>query len=103
MEGRLSLDALLRETLGRGVHYYFQPPTGYKLQYPALVYSLDALQNRYSDNRVGKRHHVYSAILILDNPDNELVDLLDDFKYCHMSGKPYTVDNLYHYPFTIYY
>lgn len=103
MEGRLSLDDLFRKTFGDSVHYYFQPPTGTMLQYPALVYSLDTLQDRYSDNRVSKRHHVYAVVLVLRDPDNYLVDKLDELPYAHMSGKAYTVDNLYHYPFTIYY
>jgi len=103
MEGRLSLDEMLRETFGKRVHYYFQPPTGMMLQYPALVYSLDNLQDRYSDNRVWNRRHAYAMLLITDDPDNSLVDEIDDLPYCSMSGRPYVADNLYHYPFTIYY
>jgi len=103
MEGRLSLDELLRQTLGPNVHYYYQPPTGTEIHYPALVYKLDDMNRFHADNVVYKRHHVYFMLLILDDPDNDLVDRLDDLRYCHMSGKPYTSDNLYHYPFTIYY
>lgn len=103
MEGRLSLDALLRQMLGPGVHYYFQPPTGTMLSYPALIYRLEGIDHRHADNRVYNRDHVYALLLILSDPDNDLVDRLDDLPYCHMSGQPYTSDNLYHYPFTIYY
>ena len=102
MEGRLSLDELLKETLGDKVHVYFQPPTGYKINYPALIYKLDDLNDKYADDKVYKRRHVYYLLLILDEPDNDLVDRLDDLKHCTMS-RPYTADNLYHYPFTIYY
>ena len=103
MEGRLSLDELLKETLGDQVYYYFQPPTGQLLQYPALIYRLDDLNDHYSDNKVYKRYHVYALLLILDEPDNDLVDRLDELPLCRMSGRPYTNDNLYHYPFTINY
>ena len=103
MEGRLSLDALLRKTFGDKVHYYFQPPTGYLISYPALIYRLDDLADKYASNRVYNRRHAYAVLLILDEPDNALVDKMDDLEYCHMSGRPYVDDNLYHYPFTIYY
>ena len=103
MDGRQSLDELLRSTFGSSVHYYFQPPTGYQIMYPALIYRLDDLRDHYSDNCVWNRRHAYAILLILDEPDNELVDKLDSLPYCHMSGRPYTNDNLYHYPFTIYY
>jgi len=103
MEGRLSLDELLRATLGNRVHYYFQPPTGYQIEYPALIYRLDGFQDMHSNNRVYNRRHAYYLLLILDEPDNSLAETLDDLPYCHMSRTPYVNDNLYHYPFTIYY
>lgn len=103
MEGRLSLDELLRQTLGPNVHYYFQPPVNTEIKYPALIYKLDGLRDHHSDNRVYKRRHGYYLLLILDEPDNNLVDLLDELQYCHMAGPSYISDNLYHYPFTIYY
>ena len=103
MEKRLELDAMLRSALGSGVNYYFQPPTGYMLKYPALVYRLDGLWDLYSENKTYHRKHVYAILLILSDPDNNLVDKLDNLPYCKMSAPPYTVDNLYHYPFTIYY
>lgn len=103
MEGRQSLDELFRATFGDKVHYYFQPPTGYMLKYPALVYNLDGLLDRHADNKVYNRRHGYAVLLILDEPDTDLVDLMDELPYCRMSGRPYTSDNLYHYPFTIYY
>ena len=103
MEGRLSLDELLKATFGDSVNYYFQPPTGHLLKYPALIYRLDGLLDRYAEDKVYNRRHAYAVVLILDNPDNDLVDRLDELKYCRMAGRPYTSDNLYHYPFTIYY
>lgn len=103
MEGRLSLDELLRQTLGPNVHYYFQPPVNTEIEYPALIYKLDGLRDHYSDNRVYKRNHTYYMLLILDEPDNGYVDKLDELKRCRMSGTSYTSDNLYHYPFVIYY
>lgn len=103
MEKRLSLDNLFRATFGDKVNYYFQPPTGYMIKYPALIYKLDTLDDKYSDNRIYRRGHVYAVLLILDEPDNELVDMMDDLPYTRMSGRPYVNDNLYHYPFTINY
>lgn len=103
MEGRQDLDGLLKATFGNRVHYYFQPPTGYQISYPALIYRLDDLKDKYASNRVYNRKHAYAVLLITDEPDNEFVDKMDDLPYCHMSGHPYVNDNLYHYPFTIYY
>ena len=103
MEGRLSFDEMLRAWLKNDVNYYFQPPTGLLLKYPALVYKLDGLDHRHANNKVYTRKHIYHMTLILDNPDTYLVDLIDGMPYCRMSGSPYTSDNLYHYPFVIYY
>lgn len=103
MEGRLSFDEMLRERLGSNVNYYFQPPNNLMLKYPALVYKLDGLDHRHADDRIYTRKHIYYMLLILDNPDNDLVDLIDELPRCRMSGSSYTVDNLYHYPFTIFY
>ena len=103
MEGRLSFDEMLRERLGNKVNYYFQPPNNLLLKYPALVYKLDGIHHRHANDGVYTRKHVYHMVLITDNPDNDLADRIDDLPYCRMAGNSYTTDNLYHYPFTIYY
>ena len=103
MERRLTLDAFLKSVFGSRVNYYFQPPTGLMINYPALIYRLDGIQDAHADDRVYNRRHAYYILLILDDPDTDLVDMIDDLPYCRMAGRPYTVDNLYHYPFVIYY
>ena len=42
MEARLRIDALLRELLKNScgqVNLYYQPPAGYQLRYPCIVYT----------------------------------------------------------------
>lgn len=51
MEPRLKLDALLRNVLRqarKAENLYFQPPSGYRLKYPCIVYSESRIQNRHA-------------------------------------------------------
>ena len=55
MEARLKLDALLRKVLREATgkeNLYFQPPAGYKLKYPCIVYS----ESRIRNEQIGRAH-----------------------------------------------
>lgn len=101
MGTREDLDTMLCEILGSD-HVYYQPPESIKLVYPCIVYSSDAPFVHHASNHVYHRRKAYEIVYISRNPDEEAVDKIADLPYCSMS-KPYTAENLYHYPYTIYY
>jgi hypothetical protein len=101
MGTREDLDALLTETLGSESVYY-QPPENLQMIYPCIVYSQDKPYVRHANNKTYHRRKAYKLLYISYDSDEEVVDKLADLPYCSM-GEPYTTDNLYHYPYTIYF
>ena len=101
MGTREELHTLLCQTLGNN-RVYFQPPPTLQISYPCVVYSLTGHFNRRADNTNYHRRREYEVIFITRDPDSELIETFADLPYCSM-GRPYTSDNLHHYPYTIYY
>lgn len=101
MGTREELDVLLRRTLG-SQNVYFQPPESQMISYPCLIYSLNGHFDRRADNANYHRRREYELIFITRDPDSELIETIADLPYCSM-GRPYSADNLHHYPYTIYY
>ena len=80
---------------------YFQPPTGTKIVYPCIVYDLEKTNVRYADNGPYVFHDEYSIKYITrDSDDPSRISFL--FLPLCTSEKMYVNDNLYHYPYTIY-
>ena len=101
MGTREDLDALLCATLG-SEYVYFQPPETLQIHYPCIVYSLNGFYEPQADNITYHRRKMYDIIYITKNPDDEMIETLADLPLCSMK-KPYTAENLHHYPYTIYY
>ena len=51
MRTRLELQSFLEEILGSR-NVYFQPPTSFKMEYPAIVYARKNIINTFADNNV---------------------------------------------------
>lgn len=98
---RLELSALLRNTLGSD-NVYYQPPETVKMKYPAIVYSLDNIQNVHADDGVYLSHRRYSVTLIDKNPDSPIVERLSALPMCQFN-RHYTSDNLNHFVFTLFF
>lgn len=90
------------ETFKGDRNVYFQPPPSFRMNYPAIVYNLMRLQNVNADNIHYLKRTGYKMIYITENPEDPMVQALSDLQYCTLET-PYISDNLYHYPFTIYY
>lgn len=57
----------------------------------------------HANNMVYTNTRRYDGVVIDRDPDSNIPDdILRNFKMCDF-GKPYVVDNLYHFPFTLYY
>lgn len=100
MSNRLELQTRLEEILGSR-NCYFQPPASVKMQYPAIVYSLDSIEKMHANDDMYKALTAYSVTLIDKNPDTEFLVPLLKLKYCRFI-RFYTADNLNHWVFTLY-
>lgn len=83
-------------------HVYFNPPETLKMEYPCIVYKLASIENRHADNIKYKTDISYDLTYISKTSDMYTALAISMLRYCR-SGKPYVVDNLHHYPFTVYY
>ena len=82
---------------------YFNPPESVRMQYDAIRYSLGGKNLKRANNKIYNFVNKYEGVVITRNPDTPIPDkILLHFEMCSF-GRPYTADNLNHYPFTIYY
>lgn len=101
MSNRLKLHEILCEVLGSR-QVYFQPPESVKMQYPAIVYSRNRIDNDHANDGVYIQSPSYIVTVIDKNPDSELVEKVSRLPMCRFD-RHYTADNLNHDIFTIYY
>ena len=100
-KSRIDLDALLCEILG-SEYVYFQPPENVKLHYPCIIYSFSKFDTKKADNIDYLRGKRYDLTLIHRNPDNNVVEKLQNLEYCNLD-RTFVTENLYHYAFTLFY
>lgn len=106
MDRRLLFDdelrAILQEVLGY-VNLYFQPPDSVLMKYDAIRYSRKTFKVKWANNRSYNIRDEYEVIVISRDPDSELPRKIQEHFMCCRPGRQYMADNLYHFPFTIYY
>lgn len=100
MQARLELHELLCTALGSR-HVYYQPPESVKMEYPAIVYSRNSIENTFAENSVYKQDHQYQIIVIDKDPDSEIVAAISKLPMCQFV-RHYEANNLNHDVFTIY-
>lgn len=101
MGKRSELHRILVGALGTG-HVYYQPPESLKIEYPAIIYSRNNIDNRFADDTVYKQDNGYSVIVVDSDPDSKVVSRVSALPRCRFD-RHYTSDNLNHDVFTIYY
>ena len=102
MASRLELHEELCEVLGSR-NVYFMTPESVKMSYDAIRYTLSGKDVRRANNMSYKATNRYDGVVITRSSDTTIPDdLLSHFEMCSL-GRPYTADNLNHYPFTLYY
>lgn len=98
---RTELQKLLESKLG-SKNVYFQPPESVKLKYPCIIYSLNRLYNNFADDGVYLQSRGYMVTVLDKNPDSPIMDAVSQIPQCTFD-RFYTVDNINHWAFTIYY
>lgn len=107
MSRRMKLHDILCEILGcpnKGFdcRAYFQPPTSVKMKYPAIVYGLEDIDNKYANGKVYLSQRKYSVTVIDKDPDSLLVGKVAALPTCRFN-RHYEKDNLNHDIFTIFF
>ena len=106
MDRRLQLDdelrSILQEVLGY-VNIYFQPPDSVLMKYDCIRYARKTFGVIWANDRSYNIRDQYEITVISRDPDSELPRKIQEhFKFCR-PGRQFVADNLYHFPFTIYY
>ena len=102
MANRLDLQTMFEEILGSR-NVYYDPPESVKMQYDAIRYNLSGKDVKRANDRAYRTTNCYDGVIITKNPDSDIPDVfLGHFQMCSF-GRPYTADNLHHFPFTLYY
>ena len=101
MVRRLKLQEVLEKVLNNK-NVYFQPPPTIKLNYPAIIYELDGIDQLHANDEVYNIDKRYSVTLIDANPNSKFVQELAYLPKCRFN-RHFKSDNLNHYVFTLYY
>lgn len=106
MDRRLLLDEELREIhqeYEKNDYIYFEPPEGYKMKYNAIVYELMDPDVKRANNRSYLIRNKWQVNVITRNVESEEPRAIQEHFECCTPGRPFVRDNLYHFPFTIFY
>ena len=102
MASRLQLQTELETILGTR-NVYFQPPEGFKLQYPCIIYQLDAIRDNRANDKIYTKKKQYAITIIDRDPDSIIPDtILESFNYCSFD-RFFTSDQLNHFVLTLFY
>ena len=96
---RLELQRLL-EAITTNV--YFQPPTNVQLKYPCIVYKRDFADTKFADNEPYAHKRRYMVTVIDQDPDSEIPGKIAALPMS-LFNRFYTVDNLNHDVFSVYF
>ena len=91
---RLNLQSKLEELLGYK-HVYYNPPENLKMEYPAIRYSKNDIENTYASNIKYISRDVYDLVVIDKKPDNPVIKKLLELPYSEFD-RHYVADGLNH-------
>ena len=106
MDRRLNLDEEIRDLQLNNLgyqHTYFEPPEGTRMEYDAIVYKRQGIQVRKANNKTYGIRDEYLLTVISRDPETPMPEVIQEhFMHC-VPGRFFVSDNLYHFPFTIFY
>lgn len=99
---RKDFNTELVDFLGTG-NVYYNPPESVKISYPCIIYKPSRPSGVNANNKRYFNMKCYEVTMISRDPEWGLPDqMMEHFSFCDL-GVPFTTDNLWHWPFTIYY
>lgn len=101
MASRLELHEKLKKVFGLE-NVYYQPPSNFKMEYPAIRYQRIDVDMDHADNMAYRKMNCYQITVIDHFPDNPVIDKILSWPYSSYD-RPYVADNLNHDVLTLYY
>lgn len=101
MRTRLNLQSKLEDLLGSR-HVYYQPPENLKIEYPAIIYSVNDIFKANADDTNYYNMRQYQIIVVDKKPDNAVIDELLKLPLSSFD-RHYAYNNLNHDVITLYY
>lgn len=102
MARRIDLQNDLEELLG-SKEVYFQPPESICLKYPCIVYKRSRIHIRHADNFPYFHMPNYEIEVIYFDPDEDwMTKIFEKFRYVSFA-KSFTLNNLHHDVYNLYY
>lgn len=100
---RLELHATFVSIIGiaNQSHVYYNPPEGFKMAYPAIVYERTNIKIAHADNNPYVSNTGYLVTVITNSPDDPIVHAISELPKCSFV-RHFVSDNLVHDVFTIY-
>lgn len=99
MGQRETLQTLLEEITP---HVYFQPPEGFKMDYPCIVYSRNLGKTDYANNKP-YQHYVRYGVMVIDrDPDSVILSKVAMLPMCTFE-RHFTAGNLNHDLYNLYF
>jgi len=99
MGTRLELKTLLETLLGSN-KVYFQPPPGYMMSYPCIVYQRSNIRSKSADNAPYNLTKEYTVTVIDADPDSAIPDKVSKLPRA-IFDRHFVSDNLNHDVFNI--
>ena len=91
----------LLQEVGGTENVYFQPPTGYMMRYPAIVFTRTTPAKKFANDSVYFRMSCYEVTVIDPDPDSKIARNIEQIPYC-AHDRHFKKDNLNHDTFTLY-
>lgn len=101
MRSRTDLQTELENILGSR-HVYYQPPENLKIEYPAIIYSVNDYMNINADNIKYNNQIQYQITVIDKKPDNDAIKRILEMPLSSFD-RHYSYNNLNHDVITLYY
>ena len=98
---RLEFQQILKKLLGSD-QVYFQPPATVEMTYPAIVYKRQVIDTKSADDQLWGATIGYMVSVIDPNPDSKIPSKILELPLSRFN-KHYTVNNLNHDVFSVYY
>lgn len=71
--------------------------------YPCIVYSLEGVDTKHADNKNYRVTNKYDITYISRKQDISAVDQIMEYFEMISMNRPFTINGLYHYNFTLYF
>lgn len=81
-------------------HVYFDPPEGFRMSYPCIVYRRSRIDSQYANNRTYRTTKKYEITVIDKDPDSVIPDKIAMLPQCRHE-RNFVNDNLHHDVFTL--